>query len=207
MKTVVLSAFTKLGQDSLAVYAKNAITLMTEDPQFAPLSKEVGEAKKASDAFEIALANNINGGRTATIEKDKCKSNMLQQLKNLATLVDLMANGDEAIVMAAGFDVRKSANSYTSLDAPNVLKLVNETKAGLVTFNLSKVLGANIYGIERRIKIENEDSPWVNGDYTSSRKRSIEDLESGKTYQFRFRAIGSKGLVSPWSAIVETLVS
>jgi hypothetical protein len=35
----------------------------------------------------------------------------------------------------------------------------------------------------------------------------LKELASGKTYQFQFRAIGNKGLVSPWSSTVKVLVS
>lgn len=163
--------------------------------------------KTRYDAYVVALANNVNGGRIATIEKDKCKKEAKTQLSNLALLVDLLAQGNESIIMAAGFDVHQSPNSYTSLTAPNVLKLINESEAGLVTVQLSKVLGATNYGIEKRIKVEGEETPWMNGAYSSALKFQLSDLESAKIYQFQFRGIGNKGLVSPWSSIAEVLVS
>ncbi len=207
MKIILLSAFMRLGQDALATYIKNVLTLMTDDAQFASLSNELAEMKTRYDAYVVALANNVNGGRIATIEKEKCKKEAKTQLSNLAILVDVLAQGNESIVMAAGFDVRQSPNSYTSLIAPNVLKLINESEAGLVTVQLSKVLGATNYGIEKRIKVEGEETPWMNGDYSSALKFQLSDLESAKIYQFQFRGIGNKGLVSPWSSIVEVLVS
>ena len=207
MKIVVLSAFTRLGQDALATYAKNVVTLMSADAQFTSLNNQIAEAKSCYDAYVIALANNVNGGRIATIEKDNCKTEMTTQLSNLALLVDLLAKGDESIIMAAGFDVRKSANSYTSLVAPNILKLTNETTSGLLTVQLSKVLGATNYGVEKRIKTEGTETPWMNGEYSSALKFQLDNLESGKTYQLQFRAIGNKGLVSPWSSMGEIMVS
>jgi hypothetical protein len=207
MRNVVLSAFTKLGQDGLATYANNAITLMMSDAQFAGLDKPVAALKANYDAYVIALSNNVNGGRVATMEKNKCKKELTNQLSNVAILVDLLANGDESIIMAAGFDVRKATNSYEILEAPNVLKLTNETTAGLVTIQLARVTGATNYGIEKRIKTETGDDPWMNGEYSSALKFQLKELVSGKTYQFQFRAIGNKGLVSPWSSTVEVLVS
>lgn len=207
MKKVVLSAFAKLGQDALAVYASNVVNLMTTDTQFASLSAATAELKTCYDAYSLALNNNVNGGRVATIDKNNCKDALLSQLKKVALLVDILANGDEAIIMAAGFDVRKDSESYTSLSAPDVLKLINETEAGLVTVRLAKVGGASNYGIEKRIKPEGEETAWQNGDYSSALKFQLKGLTSGKTWQFRFRGIGNKGLVSPWSSVVETLVS
>lgn len=207
MKKVVLIAFTKLGQDALSVYAYNVLTLMMSDEQFTSLDVDVAELKKCYDAYVLALNNNVNGGRVATIEKNKCKKVLTVQMSTVALLVNNLAKGDESIIMAAGFDVRKSSESYDSLAAPNVRKLINETTAGLVTVQLSKVAGATNYGIEKRIKPEGEETAWMNGEYSSALKFQLTGLESGKTYQFHFRSIGNKGLVSPWSSILEVLVS
>jgi hypothetical protein len=207
MGIVSFSAFTKLGQDAVAMYANNNIKLMTADPQFAALAKEVGVLKTSNDAYVAALSNNVNGGRVATMEKEKCKKELIKQLKTAALLVNIMADGDDSVIMAAGFDVRKAAESYDVLEAPDVLKIINETTAGLVTVKLAKVAGAYNYGILKRIKVETNDAAWENGEYSSALKFQLSGLESGKTYQFQFRALGNKGLVSPYSSVVETLVS
>ncbi len=208
MRVVILNAFTKLSQDALAIYANQVIANMTADKQFANLKTNVEALKKSYDAYNLALVNNINGGRVATLEKDKCKKELIDQMTSVALLVDFQANGDESVILAAGFDVRKPANHYTSLNAPTVLKMINETEKGVVSVMLEKVFGATVYGIEKRIVTEGQpDTAWTNGDYTSACRTKLTGLESGKTYQFKFRAIGSKGLVSEWSAAQEVLVS
>lgn len=209
MLLVKITAFKSLNQEGLAIYTNNVITLMTENPLFESLSAQVTDLKIIYDAYIVALANNVNGGRIATIDKDKCRRDVEKQLTKVALLVDILADGKEKIIMAAGFNVRKGEmTSYTSLKAPNVLRLVNESAAGVVTVELEKVPGATNYGIEKRIVIEGQpDAPWTNGDYSSACKTQITGLESGKTYQLHFRAIGNSGLVSPWSAISDLLVS
>ena len=209
MIMIKITAYKKLNQEGLAIYTNNVITLMTENPLFASLSANVADLKTGYDAYIVALANNVNGGRIATIDKDKCKKDIEKLLTKVALLVDILANGQESIILAAGFDVRKGEmTSYTSLKAPTVIKLVNESEAGVVTIELEKVPGATNYGIEKRIVVEGQpDAPWTNGDYSSACKTQITGLESGKTYQLRFRAIGNSKLVSPWSAISDLLVS
>lgn len=207
MLKVFLGAFTKLGQDALAVYVKNVLTLMIADVQFASLSSQITDLKTSFDAYDLALTNNVNGGRMTTIEKDRCKKEVLDKMKSVALLVNNLANGSDTVIMAAGLDVRKASGSYSSLAAPNVLKLVNESESGVVTVLLSKVDGATVYGIEKRKMMDPETTAWQNGDYTSALKFQLTNLESGKTYQLQFRSIGNKGLVSPWSKVVELLVS
>ena len=208
MKSVTLNAFTKLSQDGLAIYAHQVISNMTADKQFANLKTNVEALKKSYDAYNQALVNNTNGGRIATIEKDTCKKELIDQMSKVAFLVDFQANGDETVILAAGFDVRKPAANITSLNPPTVLKMINETEKGVVSVQLEKVLGATVYGIEKRIITEGQvDTAWSNGDYTSACRTKLTGLESGKTYQFKFRAIGNKGLVSEWSTAQEVLVS
>lgn len=208
MRLIYLGAFTKLPQGELPTYAQNVVGLMTTDPQFAPLSNAVAELKNRTDAFAKALLDNVNGGRLLTLAKNKCKVALIDQLSEVAMLVDLQAKGDESVILSAGFDVRRPATVYTSLDAPLVLDIVNEIVRGRATVTLGKVDGANVYGIEKRIvEPAQPEGVWLNGEYSSACKFQFNGLESGKTYQFRFRSIGNKGLVSPFSSIVELLVS
>ena len=181
---------------------------MDTDPQFAVLNSAVAELKTLNDAFLVALVENVNGGRIATIQKNDCKSALLRQLHCLALMVDLKAEGDESIVLAAGFNLKKQPTSRTTLAEPDVAKVTNESTPGLVKIQLTKVKGANNYSVEKRVvTIENPEGVWVTGTYSSSLKIKLTDLESGKLYQLRFRAIGRRGLVSAWSAVREVFVS
>ena len=208
MKNVFLGAFTKLPQDSLNTYAKNVVQLMTTDPLFTSLSPAVAALKTVRDAYSVALTNNVTGGQIATIEKNKCKANLLSQLTKVALMVEILADGDSAIILAAGLDLRQAPKSYSSLDAPDVIKVTNETAPGLVTVELMKVEGATNYGIEKRIVTdENPEGVWVNGQYSSALTFELNGLTSGKTYQLRFRSLGNKGLVSIWSPIQQVFVS
>ena len=208
MRNVSLGAFKQLQQDSLNTYAKNVVQLMTTDPLFVSLSAAVATLKTVRDAYSVALTNNVTGGQITTIEKNNCKTDLLNQMNDVALMVDILAKGNNAIILAAGFDLPKPRKSYTSLDAPDVLSVTNESKPGLVTVQLVKVEGATNYGVEKRIiTTENPETAWVNGEYSSALKFELENLESGKTYQLRFRSLGNKGLVSIWSAIQEVFVS
>ena len=207
MKLVQMAAFQQLPQDSLVTYVANSATLMAADPQFVSLTAQVAELKTRNEAFRAALAESVNGGRLTTIAKNKCKAAVLEQMSNICLLVEMLANGDEGVILAAGLGVRKAPTKVTALDAPTVLKITNVPTPGIVTAQLAKVEGATNYGIERRMVVPDTDPVWQNGDYSSSLKMELKGFESGKTYQIRFRAIGSKGLVSDWSAVQELLVS
>ncbi len=207
MGQVVMNAFAKLGQDVLAVYALNVITLMTEDAQFTSLTPQIALLKDCYDAYMPALSNNVNGGRIATAEKDKCKETLINELRSLGNMVDYLAQGEKNIIRTAGFTPRKSATSYTALVAPSVQKYIVDGPSSTVTIQLSKVAGVTQFAISKRIIVEGEDTPWINDDYATARRFKLSDLVVGKTYKFRICAIGKGGLVSPWSRVLEVFVA
>ena len=181
---------------------------MTTDPLFTSLSPAVAALKTVRDAYSVALTNSVTGGQITTIVKNNCKVSLLNQLTNVALMVEILADGNTAIILAAGLDLRQTPKSYTSLNAPDVIKVTNETATGLVTVVLAEVEGATNYGIEKRIvTAENPEGVWVNGQYSSALKFELQGLTSGETYQLRFRSLGNKGLVSVWSAIQQVFVS
>jgi hypothetical protein len=208
MKLVNSSEFRRLSQAGLATFSSNVVNLMTTNPIFTSLTAEVTELNKRTEAYSVALTNNVNGGRLQTIEKDKCLKDVLDQLTITAFLVDVLANGDESVILAAGFSIRKAPTNYTYLAAPIILKAENEKAPGVAKIEIEKVAGATNYGIEKRIIVDGQPAgAWTNGEYTSSAKTTIENLQSNTDYEFRLRAIGSKGLVSEWSAMVSVRVS
>ncbi len=211
MTLVILKAFKSLPQCQLADYAKNVINLMTEDPQFSTLEAGVTTLKDCCDVYSQALIKSMDGGRIATIHKDRAKKKLDYQLTYVARLVELLANKNESIIIAAGFNIRQPKKTYTSVDIPTIVKLVNEEARGIVSLKLSKVEGAYLYHIEKRIKIEGQadDASWrLNDDYhTTTLKTKLKGHESGSCYEWRCRAIGKSGLISGWSAVVSGFVS
>jgi hypothetical protein len=207
MRLINSTEFRRLSQAGLATFAHNVVSLMTANPIYSSLLDQVNELKKRADAYSVALTNNVYGGRLDTIEKDRCLKEVLEQLMVMAFLVDVLAKGNESIIVAAGFTVRKAPNSYTALAQPTILKLENEKESGVAYLELEKVEGATNYGIEKRIVVGGVPGPWTNGDYTSAATKLLENLTPNSDYEVRLRAIGSKGLVSEWSSIVSVRVS
>ncbi len=210
MNLVILKAFKKLPQGQLVDYANNVVTLMTEDYQFSALEADITSLKECCDVYAQAFIKNIEGGRIATIQKNRAKKKLDYQLTYVARLIELLAQKDESIILAAGFNTRQPKRSYTSVDIPTILKLVNDEARGVVSLKLAKVAGVYLYHIEKRIKIEGQadDASWrLNTDYhTTTLKTKLKGHESGSCYEWRCRAIGKSGLVSGWSAVVSGFV-
>jgi hypothetical protein len=204
MKSNVVLSFKRQTQAEQAAFTNDVINKMTKDAQFVSLTPQVEELKKRYDAFQIAASNAVNGGKLTTMEKDDKLADMLFQLTLVARLVDVLANENEAVILAAGFDVRKKATPVTELSTPTDVKATNVERSGAVKLTWKAVEGATIYGIERR---EKGTDVWRNGDYCASRSKIIEGLTINAQSEFMIRAISGTGIKSDWSQVVEVLVS
>ncbi len=204
MKSNASLSFKRLTQAESAAFTFDVINRMTTDAQFVSLAPQVEELKKRFDAYQLAASNAIYGGKLATMEKDAKLKELFYQLTLVARMVDVLANENETVIIAAGFDVRKKPTSITDVSVPSNVKATNENRTGVVKLTWDAVEGAHMYAIERRKK---GDNVWQNGDYGSSRSKVIEGLTTKSEWEFIVRALTSKGVKSDWSQAVDVLVS
>ena len=207
MKTVLLGSFKKLIQSTLGVYTHKVVTLMSNDVQFAPFSAQVSDLKTALEAYDIALRDKVQNGRLGTIEKNKCKAELLKQLTGVAILVDILAKGNENIIAASGFDVRKPNPALESIEPPFVISVTSNTEKGDVDMNICKVEGAVVYNIQKRfITKQSPDPSWDYNNYQTDHKFQLKGCETGQIYEIRIRTLGQGTLTSAWSSIYNVMI-
>jgi hypothetical protein len=199
----IVFSFKKLSQNDLTTYAGTVVQKMTTDTQFKALKPQVEALKTALDAYNTAVTEAMHGGKLFTIAKNECKETVLEKLEIVARYVSLQAE-TEAIVMAAGFEVKKTAKTIQELITPSNLSVVNAERTGAVRVSWEKVSGAINYALEMRTKA---DAPWQNGKYTTATEIYVTDIQPGTFIEFRNRSLGRKELVSEWAPPVGVWVS
>jgi hypothetical protein len=204
MKSTIVLSFKSLSQAELGEFADTVIKKMALDPQFTPLKPQMITLKTAYDAYQIAAFNAKDGGKSATFEKNNKLEDLIFQLSTIARHVDVLANENEAVVMAAGFKTRKKPESVTELATPTNILAKNVEQKGVVRLSWGVVTGATLYAIEKRVKGTEE---WRNGDYRGGQNAQLEGLESNTLVELKVMALHSSGIKSNWSQLVEVLVS
>lgn len=206
-KSVVSLRFkTKLPQTSLLLFSKNVQTRISTDVQFASIAAiATGELAPANTTFEQKLEQAVGGGVEATALKDKAMGAVLVILNKLAQEVNIIANGDESVILAAGFEVRKSGERTE--DDPNpVTDLVVKTTLveGTVKCVWTKAELANKTAFEW----EDPEVPavWHNGDYADGSKLLMKGLPSKKWVNVRARSLATGNRKSPWCTPVPVFV-
>ena len=204
MKSIIVLNFKGFPQAQVAEFAANVIEKMSNDAQFANFMPQVGVLKTIYEAYQSAVSNANDGGKSTTLEKNNKLDELKYQLSSLARQVDVLANERESVAWAAGYETRKKAVPVTALSTPTKLEATNVELVGAANLSWGSVLGTTIYAIERRVK---GTEIWFNGEYRSACSATIEDLDSNVMVEFRVIAINGTGIKSNWSQSVEVLVS
>ncbi len=205
MGKLISLSFKKYNQAEVAQFANNVINSMTKDAQFITLKPFVDDLSADYDAFTTAVTNAIYGGTLLIREKNRKMADLNAELETVAIQVEALANENEDVIEAAGYQVRIPNKPITELMPPSSVSVLNVAdKSGAVKLSWKPTPGAVNYGIERLYAGE---TVWQNGDYSTASTIIISDLKPGSQITFHLRAIGTKGKKSGWSQEVTVWVS
>jgi hypothetical protein len=201
---LIVYSFKSLPQSEIGVFANTIIQNMTNDAQFSSLKLQVDALKLTLDAFNVAMANASKGGKDRIAEKNTRLTQLINHLVEVALNVDLVARGNEKIVTASGYDLRKAGKTTDKINKPENLIVLNNEVSGAIDLSWETVNGAVNYAIEHQVKGEIE---WRNGKYTTRKDLTVNGYEPGKFVDFRIRALGRNSLESEWTAAVGVWVA
>ena len=206
MINIIVLSYKRLPQAALNSFASTVYQKMTDDAQFVGLKSWVDALKIANDEFTTALANALRGNEAQTIAKNKCWDVVIKCLDKLAYEVNGLADGDEEIAKAAGFDVRKAPKEIKEVAIPTnlvALNLNDKTGAVSLSWNCDST-GVVQYAVEYQIQGE---TTWHNGTYSTSKSVVLMGIEPRSFLLVKIRSLGRKELKSDWTPPVGVLVS
>jgi hypothetical protein len=163
------------------------------------------ELRNSLEAFDAAQSKAVKNGSENTAIKNSAKDKVLDNLSVIAKNVDIVANGDETVILMAGYEVQKPRTRYEG-DPGVVLGLVAE--ATLVAGEVACKWVKGMHSEKTAFEWEMEDKPgeWQNGNYANGSKLLIKDLPSRKSVRIRARSLGSQNRRSVWCEPVPVFV-
>lgn len=159
-------------------------TALSYDAVLADYNTKLATAEDAQQA-----------AKEATALKEAARAALETATTNRGNYVDEVADGSEAIILSAAFDVRAVPAPIGQLPAPENFMPTMGDMPGEIDLSWSAVRGANSYVIEWRE--QGTTGPWTQ-EFATKSKHEVHGLVSGKTYVFRVLAIGAAGK-GPWS--------
>jgi hypothetical protein len=140
--------FKTLQQAKQFEFTVNVITLMSKDTRFDVLKPKTEELEAKKNGWKDAIAEALRGGSDRIEKRDKCREDVLNVLVNLSFSVAALADNDDALIEASGFDlVQKPTGRKKNaiLEAPTGLYVTNVDKSGVVRLSWDSVEGSMMY--------------------------------------------------------------
>ncbi len=194
MKTYVSFDFkSTLGEAALAQFAVNVLTRMKGNPKFASLKNHVEiDLQAAVDRFAQALQEAADGSRTRIAEKRVCRQELLNVLERIAVQLTVVADGDEATILDAGFNPRRRPGGQRLDASPEQvtgLRASSGYRPGEVLLEYNVAARARMYGVEWSA---DQGVSWHNGIYPSARRAVVTGLPIRQEVWFRVFALGTQ---------------
>jgi hypothetical protein len=183
------TGFSNYTEAALEVKGQAIVAAMTGNSFFPPPVPELTAMAAASAAYTAALAEAKAGGKTEVAIKNQKKEILVEALIVLATYVMLVAKGDEAIMISAGFDLAKDKALAPPLTKPEIIKVADGMNAGELEIVIKRIPSAKMYMYQYTLDPLTAANQWT-GQNTTLSKASFQNLESGKKYWCRVVAYG-----------------
>jgi hypothetical protein len=206
MKYKASSKFKGLPQKKLLTFCETVLDNLTGNPTFDKIKEIVdGELNAQVTSFNSALKACASGDHEKVALKDIAKQALLATMSRIVLEVDLIANGDKAIILAAGLEVNKTPvrnkkRQIAIVTGVTAERTLNPNEA-LVKWK--KVNGADKYALENS---SDHGASWKNGTYSNGKKVLMTDLPSKTEVMIRVCALGADNKKGPWSDPVSLFV-
>lgn len=188
MTQVVLKA-QKLKDDNLMQYAAHIITEMTKAADIFPEPIPGLETiETALTAFRLSATEAAYRDIRAIKVRDEKRKELEYLLRELSKYVDTVANRNETIILASGFNLKSSATSYAG-SVPKATRLQLEPQqvgSSRIKIKINPWKGARMYRFEWRKKGKTE---WAI-QFSTKSTCILEDLEMFQEYEFRASYMG-----------------
>ncbi len=188
----LLKSYSRLSETSLNFKAEMVIINLTDNPYFLITTPTLADFTVIRETYNDALKNSADGNKTAIALKNQAKKALLTAMKNLATNVESLAQGDRAKLVSSGFDLGSDGENIPELGTPTNFELSDGLNPGELKLSVKTVPNAIAYLHEYTEGPLTDDSVWISK-ASSSREHTFKGIRSGIRAYSRVAAIGRKG--------------
>ncbi len=197
---------TRLKEGQISPFGHNVMDRVGTNELFRNFATlATNDLNAALEQFDTAQAKAVKNSSESTAIKNSAKDKVLDVLSVIAKNVDIVANGDETIILAAGYEVQRSRSRYEG-DPGVVTGLVVEATLTEGEVLCKWVKGEHSEKTAFEYDVEGQPEVWQNGNYANGSKLLIKDLPSRKSVRIRARSLGSQNRKSPWCEPVAVFV-
>lgn len=166
---------------------------MMGNANFPTPTPDLADVTTAKQELKVTATAAAFGDKRAILERNNKVVIVMDLVRQLASYVTLIANGNGAIIASSGFEVRRLPEPVPPLARPLSFEANRGSHSGSAILEWKSVRGSQTYIIEVTTSDPaTSDADWTTAAITTKVKHRIENLERGKYYWYRVMAIGRK---------------
>ena len=204
-KVTLKTGGTSNGEAQFVKFVENIIVKLTENADlFTDADPSLADLEQSLTALKKAQADAAYKDKRYVAIKNQAFAKLKRMIYHLSLFVERYANGDAAVILAAGFNPsRQGVVSPDPAPQPKLFSVeVNARIPGMTTLKTAFWKGKLAYQFEYRKK--HVDAEWTRI-ISSKSKVVITDLESVQEYEFRVAYIGRNPQVT-YSDVISSYV-
>ena len=182
----ILVDFSRFTSSDLVTKAQTVIDSLTGNPDVPTPTPTVAVLQAGVDDLMAAITAAEQGGKQQRELRDQAEEALIALLKQEAAYVSMIANGNVATMIGAGFDVSKIPSPIGPLPKPKKFQ-VSSPRKGWLQLSLESIRGAKNYYFQYK---KAGDTEWTIVPSTTA-KLTVMGLESAKEYIARVMPVGA----------------
>jgi hypothetical protein len=159
-------------------------------PLFASPPAALAVLKTKVPLFQESLKNAKSRDKEMVAIKNQFKGEIMALLEELAEYVELICNGNRAMMLGSGFDVTEEQTTSKTVSIELIEVELGGT--GVATIRVKKQSGAVAYVHQYAMEPPGPNTMW-HGEGSTTNRHTFNGLTSDKRYWFRVMAVGRKG--------------
>ena len=185
-------------------FGKGVISKMKNNPKFATPDVTVDELEAKNTLLETRSVAALSGGKEATALMHQTEDEWNDLMRKMAKYVDRIADGDDTIILSAGFNLAKQP--APSLRPEFSVELGE--KSGSVIIRRQAADGAKSYIWQYYVgeTPAANDADWVTAQVTSKASVELTGLTPKTTYWFRSSAVTPNGTTAYNSPVMQVVI-
>lgn len=200
-KKVVLN-LSQLSTEGLISLGNNIAEKMTGNGKF-PTPPVTMDALKANvESLTTAYANaKFTRSKVDNAEVRALKEALSARIKQLGAYVELVANGNEEVILSAGMNVNKNRHKHPTPEQVKAILAIFTGVPGSILIRWKRSLYSTMFEVYMTETPDVANS-WKLIDTITTRRLMVENLASGTKFYFKVVPINAAG-VGPESEIAE----
>jgi hypothetical protein len=201
MKSKASLGWLKLSIPEKVEKGNHIISSIESNPVFKNCIPTTTEVATLLAELETAHQNSMKGGLNLTVllhQKEKEVDNAMSRLVNF---VEIVANGDDAVILAAGMGVKARA-----IPQQRTVAALHGEHQGEAILQAPAVKNGSYLWQKKLIRMAADETSdaWEHAGVTTRTRFVVQGLTAGAKYLFRVASITSKGQ-GPWSDAVSLI--